>query len=57
MAASKEKAGASPVEPPIAEQQVAGDYNDPARLHPSDPNFAGQGLDMSVYGNTRNSKE
>lgn len=30
--------------------QNGGDYNDPRRLHPSDPDFAGQGLDMSVYG-------
>lgn len=30
--------------------QNGGDFNDPVRRHPSDPNFAGQGLDMSVYG-------
>ena len=30
--------------------QNGGDYNDPRPLHPSDPEFAGQGLDMSVYG-------
>lgn len=30
--------------------QNGGDYNDPRALHPSDPDFAGQGLDMSVYG-------
>lgn len=30
--------------------QNGGDFNDPRRLHPSDPNFKGQGLDLSVYG-------
>lgn len=30
--------------------QNGGDFNDPRGRHPSDPNFAGQGLDMSVYG-------
>lgn len=30
--------------------QNGGDFNDPDRRHPSDPDFAGQGLDMSVYG-------
>lgn len=30
--------------------QNGGDFNDPARRHPSDPAFTGQGLDMSVYG-------
>jgi len=32
--------------------QNGGDFNDPTRRHPSDPDFAGQGLDLSVYGNT-----
>jgi hypothetical protein len=32
--------------------QNGGDFNDPKRRHPSDPDFAGQGLDMSVYGKT-----
>ncbi|HEV7345478.1 MAG TPA: hypothetical protein VGN60_07580 [Devosia sp.] len=31
--------------------QNGGDFNDPRRRHPSDPNFVGQGLDLSVYGN------
>jgi len=31
--------------------QNGGDFNDPVRRHPSDPDFAGQGLDLSVYGN------
>lgn len=30
--------------------QNGGDFNDPHRRHPSDPGFAGQGLDLSVYG-------
>jgi hypothetical protein len=30
--------------------QNGGDFNDPHRRHPSDPDFAGQGLDLSVYG-------
>ena len=30
--------------------QNGGDFNDPRRIHPSDPNFVGQGLDLSVYG-------
>jgi len=30
--------------------QNGGDFNDPQRRHPSDPDFAGQGLDLSVYG-------
>lgn len=30
--------------------QNGGDFNDPGRRHPSDPGFAGQGLDLSVYG-------
>lgn len=30
--------------------QNGGDFNDPHRLHPGDPDFSGQGLDMSVYG-------
>jgi len=30
--------------------QNGGDFNDPARRHPSDPEFSGQGLDLSVYG-------
>lgn len=30
--------------------QNGGDFNDPVRRHPSDPDFAGQGLDLSVYG-------
>ena len=30
--------------------QNGGDFNDPVRRHPSDPEFAGQGLDLSVYG-------
>lgn len=32
--------------------QNGGDFNDPRRRHPSDPEFAGQGLDLSVYGDT-----
>ncbi|MCB5201892.1 hypothetical protein LH464_05290 [Neorhizobium sp. T786] len=31
--------------------QNGGDFNDPRRRHPSDPDFVGQGLDLSVYGN------
>lgn len=30
--------------------QNGGDFNDPLRRHPSDPEFAGHGLDLSVYG-------
>lgn len=30
--------------------QNGGDFNDPLRRHPSDAGFAGQGLDLSVYG-------
>jgi len=30
--------------------QNGGDFNDPRRRHPSDPDFVGQGLDLSVYG-------
>lgn len=30
--------------------QNGGDRNDARWLHPSDPDFAGQGLDLSVYG-------
>lgn len=30
--------------------QNGGDFNDPRGRHPSDPKFAGQGLDLSVYG-------
>ncbi|KQY27187.1 hypothetical protein [Rhizobium sp. Root482] len=30
--------------------QNGGDFNDPSQRHPSDPDFAGQGLDLSVYG-------
>lgn len=30
--------------------QNGGDFNDPRRVHPSDPDFVGQGLDLSVYG-------
>jgi hypothetical protein len=30
--------------------QNGGDFNDPRGRHPSDPNFVGQGLDLSVYG-------
>jgi hypothetical protein len=30
--------------------QNGGDFNDPRGLHPSDPHFQGQGLDLSVYG-------
>lgn len=30
--------------------QNGGDFNDPFRSHPQDPDFAGQGLDLSVYG-------
>lgn len=50
---------AIPVEHPAIENnpragtsaiQNGGDFNDPVRRHPSDPDFAGQGLDLSVYG-------
>lgn len=50
-----------PVEHPAVENnpragtsavQNGGDFNDPNRRHPSDPEFAGQGLDLSVYGKT-----
>lgn len=30
--------------------QNGGDFNDPRHLDPNDPNFTGQGLDRSVYG-------
>lgn len=30
--------------------QNGADFNDPNRRDPSDPKFAGQGLDLSVYG-------
>lgn len=30
--------------------QNGGDFNDPRHLDPNDPEFAGQGLDRSVYG-------
>ena len=30
--------------------QNGGDFNDPRRRHPSEEGFAGQGLDLSVYG-------
>lgn len=30
--------------------QNGGDFNDPRRRHPGDPEFEGQGLDLSVYG-------
>jgi len=36
--------------------QNGGDFNDPHRRHPSDPDFAGQGLDLSVYGKTESEK-
>lgn len=32
--------------------QNGGDFNDPRRVHPQDPDFVGQGLDLSVYGKT-----
>jgi len=32
------------------------DFNDPRGRHPSDPNFAGQGLDLSVYGQVAGEK-
>ncbi len=31
-------------------RENGGDRNDARWLHPSDPDFAGQGLDLSVYG-------
>ena len=34
--------------------QNGGDFNDPRHRHPSDPDFAGQGLDRSVYGEAKN---
>ncbi|MGX1800950.1 hypothetical protein ACWIDJ_01280 [Brevundimonas naejangsanensis] len=52
---------AIPVEHPAVENnpragtsavQNGGDFNDPTRRHPSDPEFSGQGLDLSVYGKT-----
>ena len=36
--------------------QNGGDFNDPRKRHPSDPDFAGQGLDLSVYGKTEGEK-
>jgi len=36
--------------------QNGGDFNDPARRHPSDPDFVGQGLDLSVYGTAESEK-
>jgi len=36
--------------------QNGGDFNDPRGRHPSDPNFAGQGLDLSVYGKAESEK-
>lgn len=36
--------------------QNGGDFNDPGRRHPSDPKFAGQGLDLSVYGKASEGK-
>jgi hypothetical protein len=30
--------------------QNGADFNDPSRRDPADPKFAGQGLDLSVYG-------
>lgn len=36
--------------------QNGGDFNDPRRRHPSDPDFAGQGLDLSVYGQSAGEK-
>jgi len=36
--------------------QNGGDFNDPMRRHPSDPDFVGQGLDLSVYGKTEGEK-
>lgn len=30
--------------------QNGADFNDPYHRHPSDPDFAGQGIDRSVYG-------
>lgn len=36
--------------------QNGGDFNDPFRRHPSDPGFAGQGLDLSVYGDAKAEK-
>lgn len=50
---------AIPVEHPAIENnpragtsaiQNGGDFNDPRHLDPNDPNFVGQGLDRSVYG-------
>lgn len=31
-------------------EQNGADFNDPRHLTPNDPEFAGQGLDLSVYG-------
>lgn len=36
--------------------QNGGDFNDPMRRHPSDPDFVGQGLDLSVYGKIESEK-
>jgi hypothetical protein len=57
---------AIPVEHPSVENnpragtsavQNGGDFNDPVRRHPSEDGFAGQGLDMSVYGKTEATKD
>lgn len=37
--------------------QNGGDFNDPRRVHPSDPGFVGQGLDLSVYGTQTKSED
>lgn len=37
--------------------QNGGDFNDPRRRHPSDPDFQGQGLDLSVYGDAAQAKD
>ena len=37
--------------------QNAADFNDPRHLTPNDPEFAGQGLDLSVYGDPAASTE
>lgn len=37
--------------------QNGGDFNDPRRRHPSDPDFVGQGLDLSVYGTQTKSED
>ena len=31
-------------------EQNSADFNDPRHLNPNDPDFAGQGIDRSVYG-------